>query len=137
MNINDFILAGKLTGSGGGGGGGSSFQTANVSITFDTSDVGGTEPTEFESVECGIRKPNTNADAATLYYDDESLPVSLLGNPHNMTVPIYDGYGTSLSIDYSQMICDLSINSGAAELVGSKVYILGDCSLTATLHWQD
>lgn len=33
MNINDFILAGKLSGSGGGGGGGSSdFSTAEITI---------------------------------------------------------------------------------------------------------
>lgn len=33
MNINDFILAGKLAGSGGGGGGGSSdFSTAKITI---------------------------------------------------------------------------------------------------------
>lgn len=123
---------------GGGGGGGLSFQTANVSITFDTSDVGGTEPTEFEQVICYMLTPIADAPATVdLYYGEGRLPISLLGNPHNMTVPIYSGYGTTLYIDYGEMTAELSINSGAAELINYTVCIFGDCSLTATLHWQD
>lgn len=123
---------------GGGGGGYLGIQTANVEITFDYSEVGEGIVNGFEDGFYDIRTENAS-NAIQFTFGPYGFPVSLMGEPANLTIPIVEGYPTRFNITWIMNTNDpviaeeITVLSGSAEDTDDGLYITGDCSLLVKL----
>lgn len=123
---------------GGGGDGYLGIQTANVEITFDYSEVGEGIVNGFEDGFYDIRTENSS-NAIQFTFGPYGFPVSLMGEPANLTIPIVEGYPTRFNITWIMNTNDLviadeiTVLSGSAEDTDDGLYITGDCSLLVKL----
>lgn len=144
MDLFDIVIAKKLTGGGGGGGGSSDFSTATVTATY-------TFPEDLESAEgmhISLAQLYSVTDAfglaITWNYEEDSMPISELGTPSQMSIPIYNPYSTEISqISYEvpgegslQIDVDnTNVVSGDAMKYSGGIFVYGDCTLDITLVW--
>ena len=116
MNINDFILAGKLTGSGGGGGGGSSdFSTAKLTMV---------NPQEYPfTVDNYFGFPFIEDNAVQCYYSDTVEPLQSI----EFDIVLYKG--TAIGMCFT--VADFTFSGNISEDDG-VLTITGDCTITYT-----
>lgn len=125
--------------SGGGGGGDISIASVSVSFVSDYNVLG------FDYGYVNVMTEN-DGQAVAFYYDssgDYGLPVSELGSPTQMLIPVYDGYKSdigqlSFMTSTGTMIIDLtnsSVVSGPAEIADPYLNVWGDCELRIALMY--
>lgn len=110
MNINDFILAGKLAGSGGGGGGSSDFSTAE--ITLKASTIVGVDP------------PQEIYTNIPVIYNGSFEPLYLpFTEGTKITIPLYKG---STAYYASRFIDNIADDNGVPDISGDIEFIETD-----------
>lgn len=110
MNINDFILAGKL--AGGGGGGDSDFSTATLTVTFNVAGF-------------AVYVPNLFQEDDDIWYD------TIVVDSGEYSSVLYKGNAIAFVVDRTGTGREPTITvSGNAEADDKTVYITGDCTIT-------
>lgn len=135
----DVVVARKLSGGGGGGG---DISKATVSVSFaDNPNITG-----FIEAYVTVYTDEGGTPVSFFYSNNVyGLPLSELGTPTQLLIPVYDGYKSDISqitfqSSYDAMLIDTSsssVISGSAEIDGSLLYIWGDCTLNLALMYAD
>lgn len=152
-NPNKAVLEGMLDSIAEAGGGGDEYlgiHTVTVSVTFDTSEVGGGNILNITNarIDCGYSE-EYGSPAIQFAYGDEYIPVMELGTPTQMILPISDIYPLNISVDSLVweanggfvIISDATVVSGSAtgsiSPSGGDIVITGDCALNIKVKYQD
>ena len=152
-NPNKAVLEGMLDSIVEAGGGGDEYlgiHTATVNVTFDTSEVGGDNILSITDahIDCGYSEKSVNL-AIQFVYGDGHIPVTELGTPTQMILPISDIYPLNISHDSLVwevnsglvIISDATVVSGSAtgsiSPSGGDIVITGDCALNIKVMYQD
>lgn len=148
----DVVVARKLSGGGDGGGGEGylGIHTATVDVTFDTSEIEG----EITGINTADVRLGYNEDlgmyAVEFIYGRVSIPVTEIGTPAQMLIPISDTYpavidSSSLAWETNGggvMIAEATVVSGSATGAivsggSGAISITGDCTLNIKVMYQD
>ena len=135
------VTKGEINGvpfEGGGGGSDSPIYTANVKVNY-TLPAGIDEITFYHYEQLTISAAN-NDPMAEFYYSDTQIPLTELGTPEMMKIPICDNgvtnilnmQFTSTGEDYLYMD-SWSVVSGDAEVTEYTLNVFGDCEVNLTL----
>ena len=152
-NPNKAVLEGMLDSIAEAGGGGDEYlgiHTVTVNVTFDTSEVGGGNILSIANarIDCGYGE-GYSSTAIQFAYGDGYIPVTELGTPAQMTLPISDIYPLNISYDSLVweanggfvIISDATVVSGSAtgsiSPSGGDIVITGDCALNIKVMYQD
>ena len=152
-NPNKAVLSGMLDSIADAGGGGDEYlgiHTVTVNVTFDTSKVGGGNILSIVNayIDCGYSE-EYGSPAIQFAYGDGYIPVTELGTPTQMILPISDIYPLNISFGSlvweanggSVIISDATVVSGSAtgsiSPSGGDIVITGDCALNIKVMYQD
>lgn len=149
-NLNT-LLGEQLTEGGGGGGEGYlGIHTATVDVTFDTSEIEG-EITGINTADVRLGYNEAlGMYAVEFIYGRVSIPVTEIGTPAQMLIPISDTYpavidSSSLAWETNGggvMIAEATVVSGSATGAivsggSGAISITGDCTLNIKVMYQD
>ena len=152
-NPNKAVLEGMLDSIAEAGGGGDEYlgiHTVTVNVTFDTSEVGGGNILSIAHarIDCGYSE-EYGSPAIQFEYGDGYIPVTELGTPTQMILPISDIYPLNISHGSLEwevnggfvIISDATVVSGSAtgsiSPSGGDIVITGDCALNIKVMYQD
>ena len=130
------------------GGGSSDFSTATVTVEYTKNNENITpsfDGSEYLYIDGAFEPGETPPTLVSFIYGDNGLPLSELGTPNEMSVPIYKDYASDItSFSFKNGADLLSIDiynsqvvSGDASIDGGYFLITGDCSLKIALIVYD
>lgn len=120
---------------GGGGGGDSLITTANVKVNY-TLPEGVDEVTLYNSQQLTISNSNNNPMVTGITYSDTCIPLTELGTPEMLKIPICDnGFTNLLALQFSNDLYmdSWSVVSGDATASEYVLNVYGDCEVNVTL----
>ena len=151
-NTNRAVLSSMLNQLGGGGSGDGylGLHTATVNVTFDTSEVeGDVTAIDHAYIRLGYVE-DYGSQAIEFAYGDGWIPITELGTPTQMTIPVSDTYPVTIRFDAVAwevtggwtIIREATVVSGSATgAIDSEgnggIVITGDCSLNIKIKYQE
>ena len=150
-NPNKAVLSGMLDSIAEAGGGGDEYlgiHTVTVNVTFDTSEVDGGNVSRITNATIDLGVDKYSNPMIIFAYGDGKIPVTEIGTPTQMILPISDEYPIHLkydSIEYETsnssfvVLSEATVISGSAtgNISSSDLIITGDCSVNFKVTYQE